>query len=393
MDSDLRQQQYSHHFQSKQQMNAGGGLTRYRSAPSSTFASFMDAADSVVGAGDLSQPYPQPRPLSPETESILARFMENVADGGADSTPGPHKLYDIPENSPLMPPPFIGSVKQETEQIQSFASNNNNIITTTTTTNNNNNNNNNNLSSSSRMNYQPNGNSVESNFRLPNSGVRMNPNLIRHRSSPAGLFDNIIIEDGILVNKETGNYGSGSRTSTNSQINFSSAETQMTAGNSAGSRRFSNGDDDSFMNGLPVSSWDDSAIFSGAESSGSGFNSPENQIREGRMNRPVGLLSHHLSLPKASIEKLLQFQESVPCKMRAKRGFATHPRSIAERVRRTKISDRMRKLQDLVPNMDKQTNTSDMLDLAVDYIKELQKQVTTLTDKRDKCTCKSSIED
>ena len=69
-------------------------------------------------------------------------------------------------------------------------------------------------------------------------------------------------------------------------------------------------------------------------------------------------------------------------------------------VRRTRISERMRKLQDLVPNMDKveffpfsisasfvlalddaffphlqQTNTSDMLDLAVDYIKDLQRQV------------------
>uniref|UniRef100_A0ACD5XTU6 Uncharacterized protein n=1 Tax=Avena sativa TaxID=4498 RepID=A0ACD5XTU6_AVESA len=55
----------------------------------------------------------------------------------------------------------------------------------------------------------------------------------------------------------------------------------------------------------------------------------------------------------AAIEKFLQFQDSVPCKIRAKRGCATHPRSIAERVRRTKISDRIRKLQELVPNMEK----------------------------------------
>lgn len=51
-----------------------------------------------------------------------------------------------------------------------------------------------------------------------------------------------------------------------------------------------------------------------------------------------GLL-HQLSLPStsaemASIENLLQFQQDnvIPCKIRAKRGFATHPRSIAERV-------------------------------------------------------------
>ena len=48
-------------------------------------------------------------------------------------------------------------------------------------------------------------------------------------------------------------------------------------------------------------------------------------------------LAHQFSLPKtssemASIEKFLQFQDAVPCKIRAKRGCATHPRSIAERV-------------------------------------------------------------
>ncbi|XP_030951623.1 transcription factor bHLH80 isoform X2 [Quercus lobata] len=73
------------------------------------------------------------------------------------------------------------------------------------------------------------------------------------------------------------------------------------------------------------------------------------------------------------MEKLLE--DSVPCRVRAKRGCATHPRSIAERVRRTRISDRIRKLQELVPNMDKQTNTADMLEEAVEYVKLLQKQI------------------
>ncbi|CAI9100100.1 OLC1v1037032C1 [Oldenlandia corymbosa var. corymbosa] len=104
------------------------------------------------------------------------------------------------------------------------------------------------------------------------------------------------------------------------------------------------------------------------------------------------ILSHHLSLPKtsaelAAMEKLFQFSDTVPCKIRAKRGCATHPRSIAERVRRTRISERMRKLQELVPNMDKQTNTAGMLDLAVDYIKDLQKQYKKLSEIRAKCKC------
>ncbi|CAJ1977810.1 unnamed protein product [Sphenostylis stenocarpa] len=82
------------------------------------------------------------------------------------------------------------------------------------------------------------------------------------------------------------------------------------------------------------------------------------------------------SLEMATVEKLLHIPEdSVPCKIRAKRGCATHPRSIAERERRTRISGKLKKLQDLVPNMDKQTSYADMLDLAVQHIKGLQTQV------------------
>ncbi|CAI0412337.1 unnamed protein product [Linum tenue] len=149
--------------------------------------------------------------------------------------------------------------------------------------------------------------------------------------------------------------------------------------------------------GFPMGSWDDSGIMKGGLSEDdrtfSGLNDSQQDV-EGGGNRPP-MLAHHLSLPKtaaemSALEKLLHLQDSVPCKIRAKRGFATHPRSIAERVRRTRISERMRKLQDLVPNMDKQTNTADMLDLAVDYIKDLQTQVKVMADSRAKCTCTST---
>ncbi|KAJ7289059.1 hypothetical protein O6H91_Y305900 [Diphasiastrum complanatum] len=70
---------------------------------------------------------------------------------------------------------------------------------------------------------------------------------------------------------------------------------------------------------------------------------------------------------------------TTPCQARAKRGFATHPRSISERLRRTRISEGIKKLQELVPNIDKQMNTADMLDEAVEYIKLLQKQVQDLS--------------
>ncbi|XP_071711380.1 transcription factor bHLH80-like [Rutidosis leptorrhynchoides] len=91
------------------------------------------------------------------------------------------------------------------------------------------------------------------------------------------------------------------------------------------------------------------------------------------------------ALLDVEMDKLLG--DSVPCRVRAKRGCATHPRSIAERVRRTRISDRIRKLQELVPNMDKQTNTADMLEEAVEYVKFLQKQIQGLREHRDQCTC------
>ncbi|CAH1421920.1 unnamed protein product [Lactuca virosa] len=91
------------------------------------------------------------------------------------------------------------------------------------------------------------------------------------------------------------------------------------------------------------------------------------------------------ALLDVEMDKLLG--DSVPCRVRAKRGCATHPRSIAERVRRTRISDRIRKLQELVPNMDKQTNTADMLEEAVEYVKFLQRQIQELKEHRDKCTC------
>lgn len=60
-----------------------------------------------------------------------------------------------------------------------------------------------------------------------------------------------------------------------------------------------------------------------------------NQNRETR-NKDMRL-THHLSLPKTpseidSVEKFLQ-HDTIPCQIRAKRGCATHPRSIAERVK------------------------------------------------------------
>nr|GMD63792.1 transcription factor bHLH81-like [Ipomoea batatas]GMD70772.1 transcription factor bHLH81-like [Ipomoea batatas] len=111
------------------------------------------------------------------------------------------------------------------------------------------------------------------------------------------------------------------------------------------------------------------------------LSSPLKGEQSGRLRSAGGSLD-------AEMEKMME--DLVPCRVRAKRGCATHPRSIAERVRRTRISDRIRKLQELVPNMDKQTNTADMLEEAVEYVKFLQKQIQELTEHQKKCTCSTN---
>lgn len=125
----------------------------------------------------------------------------------------------------------------------------------------------------------------------------------------------------------------------------------------------------------------------GADAYFSSFGVPANYDSLSSTKRPreKGEKSGEFNGSDADVQKL--FEDSVPCRIRAKRGCATHPRSIAERVRRTRISDRIRKLQELVPNMDKQTNTADMLDEAVEYVKLLQKQIQELKDHQKTCIC------
>ncbi|MCO5593402.1 hypothetical protein L7F22_047415 [Adiantum nelumboides] len=79
-------------------------------------------------------------------------------------------------------------------------------------------------------------------------------------------------------------------------------------------------------------------------------------------------------------------ETEILCRVSAKRGCATHPRSIAERVRRTKINEGIKKLQELVPVTEKFTNTVTMLDEAAEYIKYLQRQVEELSASRQHCT-------
>ncbi|XP_066378326.1 transcription factor LRL3-like [Miscanthus floridulus] len=68
-------------------------------------------------------------------------------------------------------------------------------------------------------------------------------------------------------------------------------------------------------------------------------------------------------------------------RQRARRGQATDPHSIAERLRRERIAERMKSLQELVPNGNK-TDKASMLDEIIDYVKFLQLQVKVLSMSR-----------
>ncbi|XP_039032594.1 transcription factor bHLH62-like [Hibiscus syriacus] len=67
--------------------------------------------------------------------------------------------------------------------------------------------------------------------------------------------------------------------------------------------------------------------------------------------------------------------------VRARRGQATDSHSLAERVRREKISERMKLLQNLVPGCNKVTGKALMLNEIINYVQSLQRQVEFLSMK------------
>lgn len=338
MGSDYFQQQ------SQFQQSNSGGLTRYRSAPSSFFAGILDGDGNNSGENFVTHDGSS----SSDSDSMFTALLNN------------NDRSDQNQKNQLQ---FAPSLKQEIAEDIEFGNENR---------------------------YENSGVSYGVGVQMQTRGNLSNGNggsdLIRQSSSPAGFFNGFM--------REVGNFGASvgtnreASTSTNglsNHISYSSA--QSSSSNFMPSIAENESWNDSSFNALKRNRDGDLKMFS------NNFSGMTNQNDESR-NYTSGL-THHLSLPKtssemAAVEKYLQFQQdSVPCKIRAKRGCATHPRSIAERMRRTRISERMKKLQDLFPNMDKQTNTADMLDLAVDFIKDLQKQVQTLTDKKAKCSCTS----
>ncbi|PIN14465.1 hypothetical protein CDL12_12910 [Handroanthus impetiginosus] len=232
--------------------------------------------------------------------------------------------------------------------------------------------------------------------------------LVRHSSSPPGFLNHLATaagDNGFSITRGIGSsYNSkgiadNSRNISrlNSQLSFtrqkealSQISEEENIADGVGTDNSQRKSTHSYASaGFGIGSWDDNAItFSvsptqQAKTIGShAVNALDNMETQFQFGIPQS------ALEMATMDKLLHIpQDSVPCKIRAKRGCATHPRSIAERERRTRISGKLKKLQDLVPNMDKQTSYADMLDLAVQHIQSLQYEVQKLNKELDDCTC------
>ncbi|KAJ1279859.1 hypothetical protein BS78_04G188100 [Paspalum vaginatum] len=228
--------------------------------------------------------------------------------------------------------------------------------------------------------------------------------LARHSSSPAGFFSNLMVDNGYANTKAGGSGGvegqphpsapntsGGGRKMKPSELNFTRPHQGHLSQIS---------EEGSFAPGLMGDragrgAGESSSGGAAARSFSGGFSivGPWEESRDiittlGAYDSQFSGAMAGTALEMAGMDRYMQLQQDqVPFKVRAKRGCATHPRSIAERERRTRISEKLRKLQELVPNMDKQTSTADMLDLAVEHIKGLQSELQALKHEQEKCTC------
>ncbi|XP_027339242.1 transcription factor bHLH130-like [Abrus precatorius] len=386
------------------------GLMRYRSAPSSLLTSLLeDDNNNIGGVNDEAfrsehhqhQQQHYPSSTSSEMETMLARLVSSnnglsnlepsaVKQEAGDSVSQQHNGYSYGSSSQLLYQP-----QQPNGSLGAFDDGSFSALSSIASSHN---------STQTKM------------------GTSTNcSNLVRQKSSPAGFFNSFSVDNAL---REVGSFRAcdvtngqaiTSTSGLHGTLNFSSRPSSCSSrmpqiaenghegleANCVENRNLGNDNASTkcYMPSFTSNMWDDST-----------FSAPKTATNNGEIvfstshvldtqgvdfgYQKVGL-THHLSLPSSSskmatMEKIFQIQGSVPCKIRAKRGFATHPRSIAERERRTRISARIKKLQDLFPKSDKQTSTADMLDLVVEYIKDLKKQVKILADTRAKCTCTSN---
>lgn len=183
MESDLPQQQHHHQYlhHSHHPPPGNPGLSRFRSAPSCFFTNILESVLEREFCEDFLN-----RPSSPETGRILSRLMSGEMD---DPAPPPEPAAPNPGNlrrnspprkeSAVLRPPLAGSIKSEPKVLQQ-----------------------NDFSAAPyyQSSPQPPLPNWNANYEAAKMGRGNNSsNLIRQSSSPAGLFSNINIDSGTVL--------------------------------------------------------------------------------------------------------------------------------------------------------------------------------------------------
>ncbi|MQM02868.1 hypothetical protein Taro_035638 [Colocasia esculenta] len=119
----------------------------------------------------------------------------------------------------------------------------------------------------------------------------------------------------------------------------------------------------------------------GAFTGCTGLQGPQQLLQSGEGNAISHFTNHSPNQSQVSPANAAGSNGIAKARVRARRGQATDPHSIAERLRREKIAERMKNLQELVPNSTK-TDKASMLDEIIDYVKFLQLQVKVLSMSR-----------
>ncbi|KAG8072814.1 hypothetical protein GUJ93_ZPchr0006g45711 [Zizania palustris] len=109
-------------------------------------------------------------------------------------------------------------------------------------------------------------------------------------------------------------------------------------------------------------------------------------MMDGRSQEHLDLVMRHHGmglepLDRCESEEALGSSESeptIPARPRGKRSRAAEVHNLSEKRRRSRINEKMKALQSLIPNSSK-TDKASMLDDAIEYMKQLQLQVQMLS--------------
>ncbi|CAL5005393.1 unnamed protein product [Urochloa decumbens] len=331
------------------------GLLRYRSAPSTLLGEVCE---------DFLNPVPRAASPDPAADNVFSRFLADHQIRDKPPAPAPPQQHHAPAAAHFPDTTAAMAASHQQQQQMMFHSQHQHQQ----------------MAAVESGLYR----TVSSGMEAPTAAAVAGAgasSLIRQSSSPAGFLNHLNMDNGyggmLRAGMGVGGFRNGATAGAaaadspsgagrlKGQLSFSSRQgSLMSQISEMGSEELGGSSPEGagaggrgFIPGYPMSSgWEDTSSL--MSESLSGMKRPRDSSEPGQSG-----LTQQFSLPKtssemAALEKFLQFGDAVPCKIRAKRGCATHPRSIAERVRRTKISERIKKLQELVPNMDKVLNES-----------------------------------